>query len=321
MTAGVIAGVPLIILLFMISRENYLLYHGLIEMLGIVVACGVFMIAFNSREFMQNNFFVFLGISFLYIAIADFLHMLAYKGMSVFPGTDANLATELWIAAGYLRAAAFLIAPVFLKSRLKMRFVFMTYSAAAVLLFLSIFYWKVFPDCFIEGSGLTPFKILSEYLIAAALSVSVIILYNKRSSFDRNIIVLLIASILFTIISGMSFTLYTDVYGLSNFTGHILKLAAYGLIYVAVIQTGLRKPYDLLFRDLKQNEIKLQNALSEVKTLSGILPICANCKNIRNDKGYWQRVEVYVSEHSDARFSHGLCEDCAKKLYPEIFKG
>ena len=58
----------------------------------------------------------------------------------------------------------------------------------------------------------------------------------------------------------------------------------------------------------------LQNALSKVKTLSGMLPICASCKKIRNDKGYWQQVEVYMEEHSEAEFSHGICPDCAEKF-------
>lgn len=65
---------------------------------------------------------------------------------------------------------------------------------------------------------------------------------------------------------------------------------------------------------------ELQRALSEVKTLSGMLPICASCKKIRNDKGYWEQIESYIGEHSEAEFSHGICPDCIKKLYPEYTK-
>jgi len=64
----------------------------------------------------------------------------------------------------------------------------------------------------------------------------------------------------------------------------------------------------------------LQKALSEVKTLKGILPICASCKKIRDDKGYWNQVESYVREHTEAEFTHGVCPECVKKLYPEFFK-
>ena len=64
----------------------------------------------------------------------------------------------------------------------------------------------------------------------------------------------------------------------------------------------------------------LQKALSEVKKLSGFLPICASCKKIRDDKGYWNQVEVYIRDHSEAQFSHGICPDCKKKLYGDFFK-
>jgi PAS domain S-box-containing protein len=62
---------------------------------------------------------------------------------------------------------------------------------------------------------------------------------------------------------------------------------------------------------------ELTAALARVKTLDGLLPICSSCKKIRDDKGYWQQVETYVKKHSDAEFTHGLCPDCATKLYPE----
>ena len=63
---------------------------------------------------------------------------------------------------------------------------------------------------------------------------------------------------------------------------------------------------------------ELQSALARVKLLSGLLPICANCKSIRNDEGYWKQIESYISSHSEATFSHGICPECLHKLYPEL---
>jgi len=316
---GYSSSIPIIVLLFLMSKNNYVLYHSIIEMIGIVIACGVFMIAYNSRMYMRSNYILFVGISFLFIAVLMFFHLLAYKGMGVFPDNNANLPTQLWIASGYLRSITFLAAPVFSTYKIKTRYVFISYSFITTLLVCSIFLWKIFPICFIDGSGLTAFKILSEYIISFLLLISIIYVFKNRDRFDKIVGKLLIASMAVSITSEMAFTLYNDVYGFSNFVGHALELVAYGLIYKAVVHTGLRKPYDLLFRDIKQNEEKLLLALSEIKTLKGIIPICANCKKIRNDEGYWQMVEVYISEHSDARFSHGICQDCANKLYPDIF--
>ena len=64
--------------------------------------------------------------------------------------------------------------------------------------------------------------------------------------------------------------------------------------------------------------VELREALDEVKKLSGLLPICAHCKKIRDDKGYWQQIESYLQQHSEAQFSHGICPDCLEKLYPEV---
>lgn len=66
--------------------------------------------------------------------------------------------------------------------------------------------------------------------------------------------------------------------------------------------------------------VELQKALEEVKVLSGLLPICASCKDIRDDKGYWRQVEVYIRDHSEATFTHSICPDCTKRLYPKLHK-
>ncbi len=68
-----------------------------------------------------------------------------------------------------------------------------------------------------------------------------------------------------------------------------------------------------------QESNKLRNALSRVKELSGLLPICAACKKIRDDKGYWNQIENYIRDHSEAEFNHSICPKCSKKLYPEYF--
>jgi uncharacterized paraquat-inducible protein A len=66
--------------------------------------------------------------------------------------------------------------------------------------------------------------------------------------------------------------------------------------------------------------LELREALSKIKTLSGMLPICASCKKIRDDKGYWNQIESYIKRHSEAEFSHSICPECAKKMYPDLYK-
>lgn len=76
----------------------------------------------------------------------------------------------------------------------------------------------------------------------------------------------------------------------------------------------------LLQRQLEKKNAELQSALDEIKILQGIIPICSSCKKIRDDDGYWQQVETYISDHSEAQFSHGICDDCSHKLYPFLFE-
>jgi two-component system, response regulator PdtaR len=75
-----------------------------------------------------------------------------------------------------------------------------------------------------------------------------------------------------------------------------------------------------LNNELQTRNEQLQTALAQIKTLKGLLPICSGCKKIRNDQGYWQQVELYISEHSGVEFSHGLCPDCIQRLYPDTYE-
>jgi hypothetical protein len=77
----------------------------------------------------------------------------------------------------------------------------------------------------------------------------------------------------------------------------------------------LNNSYNNLHDSLNQKNEKLQKALDEIKTLKGIVPICAQCKKIRDDKGYWNLLESYIEKHSEASFSHGMCPECLEELY------
>ena len=311
--------------LYIVSLYNYLLFHSLAEIFSIVIACGIFFFAWNSRQFLENEYFLFLGIGYLFIGGIDLLHTLSYKGMGVFEGYGANVPTQLWIAARYMESLTLLTAPLLLSRFWKVKYMSIIYIMATLGLLLTIFHWKIFPNCFIEGTGLTPFKKISEYMISFILVGSIIYLVQVRKEFEDRIFKLIVTSILLTIGAELAFTFYISVYGFSNLVGHFLKIVSFYLIYKAVIESGLSKPYSILLRDLKQSQDELQSeknrlqtALDEVKTLSGLLPICSHCKKIRDDTGYWNQIESYVRDHSDAEFSHSICPECRKTQYPHV---
>ena len=255
--------------LYLISRFNYLLFHSLVELFALVIAFGIFMIAWNSRKFIDNNYLLFLGISCFFVGIFDIGHTLAYKGMNIFPDEGSNLATQLWIAGRYLQGASLFAATFFIDRRLRPAVVFLAYTAVSVVLMIAI-YGGTFPVSFVENVGLTRFKIISEYLVIALLILTVMALLRHRKRFDRKVLRFIVGSIICTAFSEMALTLYVDVYGAWSLIGHYFKLASYYFIYRAMIKTGLKEPYSLILRGLKQSEDRLLAAKNRAETYLNI---------------------------------------------------
>jgi PAS domain S-box-containing protein len=260
-----LAALVVLIGLYLASLYNYLLFHSLAEGFSIVIACGIFIVAWNTRRYITNHYLLFLGIAYLFVGILDFAHTLAYKGMGVLPTYGANAATQLWIAARYLQALALLAAPLLLRRRIRPEFYVIGCGAVTVLLLLAIFAWRIFPDCFLEGAGgLTPFKIASEYAISAILLLAGGLVWHHRDEFDRQVLRWLLLSILLTVLAELAFTAYVSVYDFANLLGHYLKIVSLYFLYLAIINTGLTRPYDLLFRDLNRHREWLRVTLESI---------------------------------------------------------
>ncbi|ALC17369.1 PAS/PAC sensor signal transduction histidine kinase [Desulfuromonas soudanensis] len=246
-------GGAVLIGLCLASFYNYLLFHTLVEFFSVVVACGIFMIAWNTRRIIKNNYFLFVGIASLFVALVEISHVLTYKGLGIFPGISPDIATQLWIASRYLQSLSLLVAPWFIGRRLRAGWTIAFFLTLTSLLLTAVFSGN-FPACFVEGSGLTPFKKGSEYLVCLLFLGAIYFMVRKKEAFNRGVVRLLSGALLCFIAAELAFTLYSDVYGLSNAIGHILKFAGFYLVYKALIETVLARPYDLLFRELKQSE-------------------------------------------------------------------
>lgn len=248
---GAVAAV--VLGLYASSFYSYLLFHGLVEFTAIAISFTLFIFTWNIRRFITNGSLKIIGIGYGLIAVVDLLHTLAYKGMGVFPAYDANLPTQLWIAARSLQATLLLAAPFFSRRDLNERTLF-GISLIVVFSTMALVFSGAFPDCFIEGKGLTPFKIISEYVISLFLILALCLFIDKRSAYSSRIFTLIVISILCTIGSELAFTTYLSVYGPTNMLGHFLKLAAFYLIYRALVMTGLQEPFELIFRELRQTK-------------------------------------------------------------------
>mgnify|MGYP001315000977 CR=1 FL=1 len=244
-------GATLFAGLYLLSLQSYLLVHSIAEGFSVVVGFSIFLFAWNSRRFFKTDYFVFLSTAYLAAASLDFVHTLAFPGMGVFGGENMNLAPQLWLAARFTQGIALLAGPIVLQRRLNPGLAVAGFGAAVGLWIAVIFSGRM-PAAYVEGEGLTAFKTGSEYLIMLILVGAVITHYRAREVFAPNIFWLLMTSILLTIVSELMFTLYLNVDDTFNLIGHFLKIVAFFLIYKAVLQTGLVRPFDVLFQDLEE---------------------------------------------------------------------
>lgn len=263
---NLILAVLILLGLYLSSLYNFLLFHSLAEIFSIVVAWSIFIIAWNSRKLLDHSYFLFIGIAYFFIGSLDLVHTLAYSGMGIFHGYDSNLPAQLWIAARFVESISLLAAPFFLKKRGSGKIIFWSYTFLFII-FLFLIFSRVFPDCFIEGTGLTLFKKTSEYIIIMILASAIIILSKRKDRLDPAAYRLLVLSICLTICAELSFTFYIHVYGFSNLVGHYLKILSFYCLYKAIFETGFIQPYDLLSRNFKKTQIALKEDEERYKGL------------------------------------------------------
>ncbi len=247
------------------SLYSFLLFHTVAELFTIVIAIGIFVVAWASRNYSSNKFLLVFGIGYLFIGILDLVHLLSYPGLDVIKGSGSvwNLSVQIWIVARFLEAISFSIALLFLKEENKKNeksdgiiayIIFLTYSIIFIFLLLFIFHWKIFPVAYVDKMGFTTFSNISEYVICVLFLIALIFLFKKKEKLDEEMAGLLTISLIAKIASEMFFTEEMGVYYFSNMFGHFLKFISFLLLYKAVLELGIVRPYAFLFSDLKKSE-------------------------------------------------------------------
>ena len=254
-----LAMVAVIVAIILATRlHSYVLFHSLAELFSIVVGLTAFSIAWNTRRNIESGFLLVVGLTFGPVAGIDLMHTLAYKGMGVFVGADADLPTQLWIAGRVLEVGGIVVATLAAGGgRPSSRRVVSAAIGGMSVLLASIFWWDVFPDCWRAGSGLTPFKIGAEYVFIALLSLALVRLWIQRRQFAPDLFPFVAVGVGLVIVEEACFTLYTDVYGALNMAGHIAKIGSFYLIYAGLVRFGFARPQELLYRRLNQLNARL----------------------------------------------------------------
>jgi PAS domain S-box-containing protein len=260
-SSTLVVTVLILVGFYLTSLYSYLLFHTLTEMFTIIISGALFLLVWNVRQRADNHYVLFIGISFLFVAAFDLFHALAYSGMTIFPGYDANLPTQLWITARYLQSCSLLAAVLFIKRPFRIWRVMSGYGLVSAVLFASIFA-RLFPVCYIPGMGLTSFKIISEYVIIAIFILASWGLWRSRSHLDGRLVQLVILANGLTIAAELAFTSYISVYGTANLIGHLLRITSSALFYYATVRAGILQSIDVLFGNLHGSEVHLRRAES-----------------------------------------------------------
>ncbi len=239
--------IPVLLSVFLIfsSFYNYLLFHTLAEFFTIMIGVLMFVVALYTYTYARDNFLLYLAVGYFWIAGIDMVHALIYEGMTVFGVGNANHATQFWIADRYLESLLLFSAPFFLSRRFHAGYTFSLFGFIAVSVYVVIMN-GYFPDAFIEGTGLTPFKIISEYIICVILILAMMNLYTHRHKLREGVFPFLSISIVLTICAELAFTNYVSLYGLSNLVGHIFKLFSFWFVFYSIILHSLKLPYESL---------------------------------------------------------------------------
>jgi len=266
-----LVGIAVLAAFWATTEVSYLLFHSLVETTVLAVAVVVFAMSWSLRSIVPDSYATLVGLGLLCVALIQLLHLLAYKGMGVFPDADADLPTQLWIAARALTVATFLAAPFCGGGRtMHTSLAVGSFVLVTFLLLATIFWWDVFPACYVEGAGLTTFKVVSEYVIAGGFVVAAGIHVVWPRSLPRSNRLQLIAALLLSAAAEIAFTLYVGVYATPNLIGHLLMLIAVLLVYQALIQGGMNRAYGRLVAQLGAESTALA-FLSSHDEMTGLL--------------------------------------------------
>ncbi len=272
---------------------GYLLFHGLVELVSIAIAAGTFMVTWNLRRYFDSGYLLVVAVGFFFAAGVDALHTFAYSGMNVFQDATADLPTQLWLIARYVQAGALVVAPAFARRKAPAIAVFWSFAAVTAALLSTIFVFGIFPTAFVEGTGLTPFKIYSEYAISFAMALSLAAIWKYRATFPREVLWLLTCAIVAAIASELAFTLYADPYAAWNMIGHLLKVLTFFLLYRAIVETVLVRPFDVLFGDLRATSDRLSE--SEERFRSTFEQATLGIAHV-DPQGRWLRLNQKLAE-------------------------
>ncbi|OOM81631.1 MASE3 domain-containing protein [Clostridium sp. BL-8] len=250
------------VFLLIINFHSNLFFHTAIELFINVMFILVFVFTFNTYGINRNNSILILGTGCFFVAVIGIFHLLMYQGMPFLENANnTDISAQLWIAARYLEAFTGLISLNYIlkpSKKLSVYGMLIIYICISISLLLSIVIFNIFPTCYIGKIGLTPFKIISEYIISIMFLSMAVIYFRLKAKIDRYLFFCIESFFILSAITEMFFTSYVFWGEWRTVVGHIIKVIAVYFLYKGIVETGLKKPYYDLNYDLGLADNKLK---------------------------------------------------------------
>ena len=301
---------------------DYLTWHNVFELTSIIISFSVFIVSYYTYEQTGNLRSAFLGSVFLMVGIIDVFHTLSYKGMPAFliENDTANRATTFWIISRYMSSIGFLVASFIhykLKSSINKKiFTVFPFVISLLILIIVTYYPDLLPDMYIESTGLTSWKVYSEFIIIALFLLTVIRFVNEYNKTGEKLIFLFSISLLISALSEVSFVLYTSVYDLYNYLGHIYKFLAFFVVFRVILISNIQKPYLELFATKQElagyvdnlDKLVLQRTLEIMMLNDKLLEDLSYAKDIQkavfpSTIPEWKEISFEINYYSAERVS------------------
>lgn len=313
---------------------SYLPLHSVAEMVSIIVAMMVFGVTWNAYSTERSGNLVILACACFATGLIDFAHMLSFKGMPDFiTPAGPEKAINFWLAARFLFAGALLVvalrSPNPLRSPWTRHILFAgAFGITLVVYWIGLVYADSLPQTFIEGQGLTTFKIASEYVIITLFVGAAALFYPRGRALSEQA-ALLFGAAAVSALSELTFTLYSSVTDVFNLLGHIYKIVAYFFVYHAIFVESVKEPFERLIRaneNLAQDIAARKQAELRVQRLTRMYAMLSETNqaivHVKSAEELFREICRIAVEHGGLWIAFvGLVDAEGKRVTPGAYRG
>lgn len=214
----------------------------------------IFVTAWNSRHNSDSDYLFFLGIAYLFVGIIDLVHLLSFNGMNIFTSWDSHQQTQLRLGARFIQSLSLFAAPFFSREKFSGKILLLLLLTSALFLLSSVFLFQNLPVALGEGSFLSPFKRVRQYTICGIFVFAVFSTGKIKETLGYPVYALIILSLCSSAASELLLTFNTDVHGIFNLSGHLVKILSFYFVYKVMIEMTLVDPFNSLFKEIQNRD-------------------------------------------------------------------